>query len=274
MKLGICSEVFNGWDWEETCEFVKRTGYDGIEIAPFTLAKSVGLIGDARRSELKAVAKKHDLEIIGLHWLLVSPEGLAITTTDALLREKTKAYFFELIRFCSDLGGKVMIVGSPKQRNVPEGMTYAAAINSAKEFFMDCAKEAGRSGVTLCLEPLSTAETNIFSTAKETLDFVKELDHPNFQMMLDVKAMSSESKSIPAIISDCNGYFKHFHANDENKNGPGFGNTDFVPIAAALNSSGYDKYVSVEVFNFTPGPEVIAKKSCEYLKRIFKTEPH
>ena len=131
MKLGICSEVFNGWDWEETCEFVKKTGYDGIEIAPFTLAKSVDLISTAKRAELRAVAKSHALEIIGLHWLLVSPEGLAITTADDALRDKTKAYFFELIRFCSDLGGKVMIVGSPKQRNVPEGMSYATAIDSA-----------------------------------------------------------------------------------------------------------------------------------------------
>ena len=274
MKLGICSEVFNGWDWEETCEFVKKTGYDGIEVAPFTLAKSVDLIGAARRAELKSAAKQIGLEIIGLHWLLVSPEGLAITTADETLRDKTKAYFFELISFCSDLGGKVMIVGSPKQRNVPAGMSLETAVDSAKDFFLDCAKEAGRSGVTLCLEPLSTAETNIFSTAKETLDFVKGLGHPNFKMMLDVKAMSSESKPIPSIIKDCKGYFEHFHANDENKSGPGFGKTDFVPIEAALSSAGYDKYVSVEVFDFTPGPEVIAENSYKYLDRIFNKQPH
>ena len=270
MKLGICSEVFNGWEWEKTCEFVKKTGYDGIEIAPFTLAKSVDLISAARRAELKSAAKKAGLEIIGLHWLLVSPEGLAITTADENLRSRTKNYFYELIRFCSELGGKVMIVGSPKQRNVPAGMPYETAINSAKDFFLDCAKEAGRAGVTLCLEPLSTAETNIFSTAEETLNFVKGLGHPNFKMMLDVKAMSSESKPIPSIIKECKGYFEHFHANDENKNGPGFGNTDFVPIEAALSGAGYNKYVSVEVFDFTPGAEVIAEKSYKYLKNIFK----
>ena len=139
---------------------------------------------------------------------------------------------------------------------------------------MDCAKEAKMAGVTLCLEPLSTAETNIFSTAKETLDFVKELAHPNFKMMLDVKAMSSESKPIPSIIEDCKGYFEHFHANDENKNGPGFGKTDFVPIEAALSSAGYNKYVSVEVFDFTPGAELIAEKSYKYLDSIFKKQPH
>ncbi len=270
MKIGICSEVFNGWDWEKTCAFVKKTGYDGIEIAPFTLAKSVELIDAARRAELKSIAKKHDLEIIGLHWLLVSPEGLAITTTDKTLREKTKLYFFELIRFCSELGGKVMIIGSPKQRNIPEGMPQATALSEAKDFFLACAEEAKKRGVMLCLEPLSTAETNIFSTAQEALSFVKELAHPNFKMMLDVKAMSSEKKAIPDIIKDCKGYFEHIHVNDENKCGPGFGKTDFIPIAAALKANGYERYISVEVFDFTPGPEAIAEKSFKYLESIFK----
>ena len=59
------------------------------------------------------------------------------------------------------------------------------------------------------------------------------------------------------------------HANDANMKGPGFGDVDFRPIAAALRETGYDGTVSVEVFKFDEGPEAIAARSLEYLRKAF-----
>jgi sugar phosphate isomerase/epimerase len=81
--------------------------------------------------------------------------------------------------------------------------------------------------------------------------------------------MCSEAKPIPRIIEDSWPNFGYFHANDKNLKGPGFGEVDFKPIAAALKKVGYDGYVSVEVFNFEEGPEAIASRSFEYLKQTF-----
>ncbi|MBN1445098.1 MAG: sugar phosphate isomerase/epimerase, partial [Candidatus Omnitrophica bacterium] len=61
---------------------------------------------------------------------------------------------------------------------------------------------------------------------------------------------------------------KHFHVNDRNLGGPGFGDVDFAPIIRALKDAGYGGWLSVEVFDFSPGPEAIAKKSIEYLKKF------
>ena len=88
-------------------------------------------------------------------------------------------------------------------------------------------------------------------------------------IILDVKAMCSESKPIPQIIAESAGNFAYFHANDANLKGPGFGDVDFTPIAAALRAANYDGMVSVEVFKFEEGPEVIATKSIEYLRQSF-----
>jgi sugar phosphate isomerase/epimerase len=270
IKYGICNEIFKDWEWEKTCEYVSRIGYHGIEIAPFTFASSVTQIDSKKRKDIKNIAKRYNLEIIGLHWLLVSPEGLYINTKDFDLREKTKKYFFELIKFCSDLNGKIMVIGSPKQRNIPEGMTYNEAWKISKDFFSDCVKIAERENVILCLEPLPVVETNIFNTVDEVIKFVKDINHPNFKMILDVKSMSAESKPISLLIKSAKDFVMHIHVNDANRKGPGFGNTDFIPIAKALKDIKYDGYLSVEVFDFTPNPETIAEKSLKYLESIWK----
>jgi sugar phosphate isomerase/epimerase len=81
--------------------------------------------------------------------------------------------------------------------------------------------------------------------------------------------MCSETKPIPQIIRESWPGFAHFHANDKNLKGPGFGNVDFRPIATALKDVGYDGFVSVEVFKFDEGAEAIARGSIEYLRKVF-----
>jgi sugar phosphate isomerase/epimerase len=98
---------------------------------------------------------------------------------------------------------------------------------------------------------------------------VRGQSSPNFKVILDVRAMTSEAKPIPQIIRESRGEFAYVHANDANMKGPGFGDVDFRPIAAALREVGYDGTVSVEVFKFDEGPEVIATRSLEYLRRTF-----
>ena len=269
MKLAICNETFQGWPWERICPFVAETGYDAIEIAPFTLSESVAEIPPDRRAALRRAAQAAGVEIAGLHWLLVSPKGLYINHPDPAIRARTRDYFRALVDFCGDLGGKIMVLGSPKQRAVHEGLTHQQAWDLAKETIGGVLDLAAKRGVTLCLEPLSTQETDFWTTAEEVRRFAAELNHPNCKIILDVKAMSSEAKPIPQIIRESTGWVAHVHANDANRRGPGFGDTDFAPIAAALREIGYDGYVSVEVFDYSPDPQTIARESLRYLRQHF-----
>lgn len=269
MKFAICNEIFREWDLEKTLAFVAETGYQAIEIAPFTLAESVEQIDGARRKQIREAAARYGIEISGIHWVLVKPEGLYINHPETALRERTTRYFVELVNFCADLGGQFMVVGSPKQRNVLPGVEPQQAWDWALETFRRPVQEASARGVTICFEPLAPAETNFINTAADAIRFTRQLDNPAFKIILDVKAMASEGKPIPAIIRDSSPHFAYFHANDPNLKGPGFGSMDFEPIAAALRHTGYEGYVSVEVFDFSDGPEVIARKSLQYLKSVF-----
>jgi len=269
MKFGICNEIFQNWKLEDAMAFAKKAGYDGIEIAPFTLAKCVTDIPAAERQRIRETAARIGIEISGIHWVLVQAEGMYLNHPDAATRERTAKYFCELVTFCADLGGKVIVVGSPKQRNVMEGVTFEQAWEWATNTFRDSVKLAEQRGITICFEPLAPSETNFINTADEGIRFARQFHSPAMKIILDVKAMCSEAKPIPQIIRESRGEFAYFHANDRNLKGPGFGDVDFVPIAAALNEVGYHGYASVEVFKFEEGAEVIATKSIEYLKRVF-----
>ncbi len=268
MKLGICNELFENWPWEKICDFASGIGYQGIEVAPFTLAERADLITPQRRAELRGSAESRGLEIIGLHWLLMRPPGLYITHPDAAIRRATARYFVELVSLCADLGGKVMIIGSPKQRNLLPGVRREQAMGYAAEVFTPCLKSAAKRGVTLAIEPLSTRETDFLMCAADAVDLIERIDHPNFRLQLDVKAMSYEYKPIPQIIRESAKYLAHFHVNDPNLLGPGMGEVRYEPIISALREAGYDGWLCVEAFDFNYGAEKIARESAMYMRKV------
>lgn len=270
MKFGICNEIFKGWEMEKAMAFAKNAGYDAIEIAPFTVAKYVTDIPAEQRKEIREAAERTGIEISGIHWVLVEAEGMYLTHPDESIRAKTSDYFVELVKFCDDIGGKFIINGSPKQRNIMDGVTKEQAWEWSHKVFEPAVKLAAEKGITICFEPLAPSETNFINTAEEAIRYAKEFNSPGMSIILDVKAMYSEGTPIPDIVRASKGNFAYFHANDANLKGPGFGDVDFKPIAAALKEVGYDGYVSVEVFKFEEGAETIATKSIDYLKKTFE----
>ena len=269
MKFGICSEIFKDWnDPGRAIDYVKSIGYDGIEIAPFTLAPYVTQISAQTRAELVKRAAAADLDILGIHWVFVGPEGVYLTHPDPAVRDFTAQYLIDLVNFCGDLGGKVIIFGSPKQRNVMDGVSYDQAFGYARAVFERALPTCEARGVTICMEPLTHLETNFCQSAAETVCLIDAVNHPHFQLILDTKAMTFEPEGRAALIRKYAKYMKHYHANDENLHGPGFGEVDFAPIFAALKEVDFQGYVSVEVFNFEPSPETIAEKSLAYMKQF------
>lgn len=269
MKFGICSEIFQSWnDLQRAIHYTKEIGYDGIEIAPFTLAKYVTDIPAETRANIVKWSAEANLDVLGIHWVLVGPDDVYLNHPDAETRDRTAQYLIDLAHFCGDIGGKVMIFGSPKQRNVKDELTYDQAFDYAVEVFEKALPTCADRGVTICMEPLSPKETNFCQTAAETVRLIDRIGHPNFRLLLDTKAMTDEEDDRPTLIKRYKDYLAHYHANDANLEGPGFGDVDFAPIFQALNDVYYQDYVSVEVFKFDPGPETIATKSLEYMKRF------
>jgi sugar phosphate isomerase/epimerase len=266
MKYAICNETFEGWEHARICARVAELGYTGLEMAPFTLAPRITDVTGPRRAQLRREAEAAGVTIIGLHWLLARTEGFHLTSADAATRKRTGHYLAELACAAADLGGHILVLGSPVQRNIPEGHSRAQADDFALDTLRHCLPALEESRVYLCLEPLTPAETNFLNTAAEGVALIQRLDHPYVKLHLDVKAMSAESAPTPEVISANRAFLHHFHANDPNKRGPGFGKTDFKPIFQALRDVNYSGWVSVEVFDYSPDPDTIARESIRYMR--------
>jgi sugar phosphate isomerase/epimerase len=274
MKISICNELFKGWDIEKVFDYAAQLGYDAVELAPFTLGETVSDITAADRKRIRNAAERSGIEIAGLHWLLVKPEGMYINHPDDAIRKKTQNYLKDLVDLCGDLGGKVLVHGSPQQRSIQEDWDTAETWQRAKETFQICAEAAQTRNVFYCLEALTTADTNFINTIDDALKMVDEINHPHFQTMLDCRSIYASAKSdLPRVLKSTleTGKLKHVHVNDPNGRGPGFGELQFAPLLKILQEADYSLYISVEVFDFEPDPQTIAGRSIGYLTGICET---
>jgi len=261
MRYAICNETYGDWPLARACDHAAACGYEGLEVAPFTLAAGPEELSAGRREEIRRTIEAAGLACIGLHWLLAKTTGFHVTSEDAAVRRRTAGRLADLARLCAELGGRVLVFGSPQQRSLQPGVSPEQGTENLVDVFSEILPVLEATGTVVALEPLSPVETNVLTTAAETCRLIERIGSPQIRLHLDVKAMASEPTPIPEIIRASARHLEHFHANDVNLQGPGFGEVDFVPIFAALRDAGYGGWVSVEVFDYAPGVERLAGES-------------
>ena len=227
-RYAFCNEAFENWEFGRICDYLAGLGYEGVEAAPFTFEQSVFDISAEQRAGARQSAANAGLEIVGLHWLLVGPDGLHLTDPDPAVRQRTTDYLRGLIALGHDMNAPYLVFGSPNQRNLPEGVSYEQGMAYATEVFQSVCDEAQQAGTIIAIEPLAPPLCQFITNAAEGADLVRRVNHPAFKLHLDVKAMESGEAAPPAdIIRAHAGTFPHFHANDENMKGPGYGGYRF-----------------------------------------------
>ena len=266
MRFALCNETFRETSLEDALRLTAELGYTGWEVAPFMLADHVDKISAEDRAAYRKTVENAGLEIIGLHWLLAGTEGLHLTTRDKATRERTTEYFQKLTHLCGDLGGHLMVLGSPVQRNRTEGQSAEEALANAAEVLRGVVPVLHERGVRIAIEPLGPEEGDFLNTADEGCELIDAIGDDHIGLHLDVKAMSTEGEAIDKVIRRHADRMIHFHANDPNRLGPGMGDVEFEPIMSALRDVDYDGWVSVEVFDYSPGADALARESIENLR--------
>src|SRR5690606_18745847 len=111
---------------------------------------------------------------------------------DPEVRKRTAEYLIALAEATRDLGGSVMVLGSPKQRDLLPGVDYHKAMDYAAEALAMVGRHLLDFNVDLCVEPLAPSETNFLTSIAQANDLIRRLDHPHIKLHLDVKAQSSD----------------------------------------------------------------------------------
>jgi sugar phosphate isomerase/epimerase len=273
MRLSLCNEVLRPWDLARQCAFARAVGYDGLEIAPFTLSDAPHTLPVKAVAAMRRTVEDHGLVVTGLHWLLVTPEGLSITSPDAVVRARTRDVILGLLHLAAGLGAKVMVHGSPAQRRPVEGQSNEDAWTRARDLFASLAPEAGSRGLTYCLEPLAPPDNVFIETVAEAARMVGEIGHPAFRTMIDTSAASvREAEPAADLISRWipTGLVGHIQLNDANRRGPGEGRDRFAAVLSALRDTGYTGDIAIEPFVYEPDGPACAARAAGYVRGLLE----
>ena len=273
-RHSICNEAFEQWPFADACKAIRLAGYTGIEIAPFTLAPAPGEITAAQRAAYRDIIRSEGLTFAGLHWLMVSPKGLHVTGPDAALRCRSWDHIRALIDLCADLGPDgVMVFGSPNQRSTTGGLTREQATRNYIDGLAGVAPHAEDRGVKVLVEALPAAQSDVVQTLAEAVAIVQEIGSPAIRTMFDVHNAVDERESHAALVDRYFDFICHVHVNELDGRHCGAGGYDFKPVLEVLQRRGYTGWISLEAFDFTPGPERLANESLRHLENQINQLP-
>ncbi len=273
MRISLCNEVLAPMRFPGQCEYAARLGYDGLEVAPYTLNDDPRAISGAQVIEARRAVADAGIAVTGLHWLLVKPEELSISTRDDSVRQRTLDLMLSLVDLCAALGGKYLVHGSPAQRRIDAGDTHAAALARAQACWAAVAERAAKAGVVYCVEPLSAEQTPLVNTLAEAAEVVAAVGNSALKSMLDCSSAGRmEVDALDALVARWlpSGLIAHVQVNDRNRQGPGQGEQAFAPLLAALAKHGYAGDIAVEPFDYVPDGPASAARAVGYLRGILE----
>ncbi len=273
MKLSLCNEVLQGLSFEAQCAAAAAIGCQGLEVAPFTLTDDPSTLTDKDALRIRSTAAAHGLVISSLHWLLVKPEGLSLSTPDDALHARTVDFLRRMIDFAAACGADALVHGSPKQRSPGPGQTVADALARAEQGWRALAPHAEAAHVVYCIEPLARSETSVLNTVAEAAQVVDRIGSPGIRTMLDLSAAAQAEADAPHEVLArylASGHIAHVQVNDRNRRGPGQGDTPVAPTLRVLKEAGYTGWIAMEPFDHLPDPMACASYSAGHVRGILE----
>jgi D-psicose/D-tagatose/L-ribulose 3-epimerase len=273
MRLSLCNEVLREFEFARQCAYAAALGYRGLELAPFTLGDDAYRMAPGGRAALRRAAADAGIAVSGLHWLLVAPAGLSITSADRAVWERTTDVMRRLVELCAELGGSYLVHGSPAQRRIGDAPDPERAAARAEAAWAAAAEEARKAGVVYCIEPLAAPEADFVNTLEEAAAIVRRIGNSALRTMLDTSAAGSTER-IP--VADLvrhwmpTGLVAHVQFNDRNRRGPGEGTDRFAPVVRALRDTGYAGWIAMEPFKYVPDGPACAARAIGYVQGVME----
>jgi sugar phosphate isomerase/epimerase len=274
MRLAFSSNAYLRFSIEETIARIAALGYRGIELlADVPHAWPAGLLDNQKQSIRDALAKHH-LEISNINafmmnaiadprqpywhpsWIDPDPHYRAIR------REHTKRSLY----LARDLGAPCITTepGGP----LFAGQTWAAATDIFYEELMPCVEVAEKLKMPLLIEPEPGLLIERFA---EYLSFIERIDSRMVGLNFDVGHAYCVGEDPQNWVAKMSTHTRHYHLEDiaatrvHQHLVPGHGAVEFAATLAAIKSTGYDGWLTVELYPYLEDPDAAAREAKAYL---------
>jgi len=249
-KLGI---FMNFWENEwmaDHVKYIKKASEIGFDVLEFQ-AQPLLEMTNARMDELKAAAKEYNIE---LTYSLGLDKKYDISSSDESVRLGGIKYLKDIMDKVHYMDGKIISGVSYAGWGVPAGnFERKTLLENSKKSMKELVKTAEEYGITYAVEAVNRFEGVVLNTAKQAVEYAKEIDSPNIGVLLDTYHMNIEENNIGDAIRCAKGLLVGFHTGENNRTAPGRGHLDWDEIFGALAEINYQGRIVSEPFVMSGG---------------------
>jgi protein FrlC len=278
MKLAFSTNAFTRFPLLDAIGAIKEAGFAGVEI----LADVPHAYPDQIDAALTSAVVKQ-LESTGLavsnincncsfgYWKDAPPEPYfepGLISPNPQHRAHRAPLIRKTLDFARDIGAKNISITSGRML---AGMPPDKAANQFAESIRPILDHADKLGVDVGIE----CEPGLFiEWTTELRHWIDRLNHPRLGSNLDIGHSQVLGESIPAAIKLLAGRIWNLHVEDIPGQKhyhmiPGEGSLDWIGVRDALWDTKYDRFGSVELYTHTADPHTAARKSFQFLSRLF-----
>jgi len=277
MKLAFSSNAYMKFSIEETIERIARIGYSGLEVlADVPHAWPVNLLPERRKSITDSLAR-HNLRVSNVNgfmmnavndprqpywhpsWIEPDPHYRAIR------REHTK----RALQLAAEIGAKNLQTepGGPLE----PGQSWDAAAKTFYDELMPCVEVAEKYQVGLLIEPEPGLMIEKF---EQYLRFVERIQSPMVGLNFDIGHAYCVGEDPENWVARMAPHTRHYHFEDIAASRvhahmvPGHGAIDFEATLRAIQATGYDGFVTVELYPYVDDPDAAAREAYDYLQKL------
>ena len=252
------------------------TAYLGDPVAGIRMAAEVGYAGvelmmrDASPNDAEQIAKVATAAGVEIALCctgeVYGEDKLSFADPDAAVREEALKRALGILEFASHFGVDINV--GRLRGGYREGVEPEQTRHWIRDAFLHVCDRAGELDNRVLLEPLGPRVGNFLNTTAECLEYVIDLGHPRFGLMLDIAHIFACEENLPDSVALAAGRFGYVHVTDDDRRAPGMGSVDFAQVARSLRDADYQGWVAVEVFQ-QPDAETAMRTSLDTLRRFF-----
>lgn len=270
MNLAISNIAWEIDQEDEVYTLMKKFDFRGLEVASTKIWRDpLAQIVDKINKYRYTWERERGISIVATQSILFGHPDYTLFENKKI-RHQTLEYLKKMIALTSQLGAKVLVFGSPKNRS--GGYKHISSQEKiAVEFFYQLAEFSKLHNIYFCIEPnASEYQCNFVVNTHEAINFIKQVNHPYFQLHLDTGVMYLNDEDYKNSLYEGFAYLKHMHISEPFLEPIGKSGIPHKLIAETLRELGYQRWVSIEMVAKNKGKNIAyVKQALEIVSSLY-----